>query len=74
MDLKSIQAIHTGPFKLVYVSSGGGSTAISDFLKVPAQATQFLNPISLTPENQWMNISESDRAIIVDCKPRLIWQ
>ena len=42
MDLKSIQAIHTGPFKLVYVSSGGGSTAISDFLKVPGASNTIL--------------------------------
>ncbi|GIS41450.1 MAG: hypothetical protein Ct9H90mP13_12960 [Pseudomonadota bacterium] len=38
MDLKSIQAIHTGPFKLGYVQ-WWGSTAISDFLKVRGKNT-----------------------------------
>ena len=62
MDLKSIQAIHTGPFKLVYVSSGGGSTAISDFLKVPGASNTILEsyiPYSRESMDEYLGIRPS---------------
>ena len=62
MDLKSIQAIHTGPFKLVYVSSGGGSTAISDFLKVPGASNTILEsyiPYSRESMDEYLGIKPS---------------
>ena len=62
MDLKSIQEIHTGPFKLVYVSSGGGSTAISDFLKVPGASNTILEsyiPYSRESMDEYLGIRPS---------------
>ena len=62
MDLKSIQSIHTGPYKLVYVSSGGGSTAISDFLKVPGASNTILEsyiPYSRESMDEYLGIKPS---------------
>ena len=62
MELKNIQSIHTGPFKLVYVSSGGGSTAISDFLKVPGASNTILEsyiPYSRESMDEYLGIKPS---------------
>ncbi|HJL80320.1 MAG: cytidylyltransferase [Gammaproteobacteria bacterium] len=62
MDLENIQSIHTGPFKLVYVSSGGGSTAISDFLKVPGASNTILEsyiPYSRESMDEYLGIKPS---------------
>ena len=62
MDLKSIKSIHTGPYKLVYVSSGGGSTAISDFLKVPGASNTILEsyiPYSRESMDEYLGIKPS---------------
>ena len=42
MNQNDIRSIHDGPFKLVFVSSGGGSSAISDLLKVPGASQTIL--------------------------------
>ena len=62
MELRNIQSIHTGPFKLVYVSSGGGSTAISDFLKVPGASNTILEsyiPYSRESMDEYLGIKPS---------------
>ena len=42
MNFRDIRSIHDGPFKLVFVSSGGGGSAISDLLKVPGASQTIL--------------------------------
>ncbi len=42
MNISEIRSIHDGPFKLVFVSSGGGGSAISDLLKVPGASQTVL--------------------------------
>ena len=42
MNVSDIRFIHDGPFKLVFVSSGGGGSAISDLLKVPGASQTVL--------------------------------
>ena len=42
MNANDIRFIHDGPFKVVFVSSGGGSSAISDLLKVPGASQTIL--------------------------------
>lgn len=62
MDLKNIESIHNGPFKFVYVSSGGGSTAISDFLKVPGASNTILEsyiPYSRESMDEYLGIKPS---------------
>ena len=40
--LEIIKKIHSSPFRFVLVSSGGGTNAISEFLKVPGASNSVL--------------------------------
>ena len=49
--LETIQKIHSSPFRFVLVSSGGGTNAISEILKVPGASKSVLEayvPVSYT--------------------------
>ena len=50
MNFDDIRSIHDGPFKLVFVSSGGGGSAISDLLKVPGASQTILESYRSRPK------------------------
>ena len=59
---EEIQLIHEGPFRLVFVSSGGGSKAISDLLKVPGASQTILEchiPYSRESMDEYLNFKPS---------------
>lgn len=59
---EEIQLIHEGPFRLVFVSSGGGSKAISDLLKVPGASKTILEchiPYSRESMDEYLNFKPS---------------
>ena len=62
MNRDDIRSIHDGPFKLVFVSSGGGSSAISDLLKVPGASQTILEsyiPYSRESMDEYLGIKPS---------------
>ena len=62
MNQNDIRSIHDGPFKLVFVSSGGGSSAISDLLKVPGASQTILEsyiPYSRESMDEYLGIKPS---------------
>jgi len=62
MNDTDIRSIHDGPFKIVFVSSGGGSSAISDLLKVPGASQTILEsyiPYSRESMDEYLGIKPS---------------
>ena len=62
MNFGDIRSIHDGPFKLVFVSSGGGGSAISDLLKVPGASQTILEsyiPYSRESMNEYLGFQPS---------------
>ena len=62
MNFDDIRSIHDGPFKLVFVSSGGGGSAISDLLKVPGASQTILEsyiPYSRESMNEYLGFQPS---------------
>ena len=62
MNEQDIRSIHEGPYKLVFVSSGGGTKAISDLLKVPGASQTILEsyiPYSRTSMDEYLKIQPS---------------
>ena len=48
-----IKKIHQSKYKITYVSSGGGTNAISSFLKVPGASNTILESYVPYSKNQW---------------------
>ena len=62
MNEQDIRSIHKGPYKLVFVSSGGGTKAISDLLKVPGASQTILEsyiPYSRKSMDEYLKIQPS---------------
>jgi len=62
MNEQDIRSIHEGPYKLVFVSSGGGTKAISDLLKVPGASQTILEsyiPYSRQSMDEYLKIKPS---------------
>ena len=62
MNEQDIKSIHQGPYKLVFVSSGGGTKAISDLLKVPGASQTILEsyiPYSRKSMDEYLKIKPS---------------
>ena len=62
MNDNDIRSIHDGPFKIVFVSSGGGSSAISDLLKVPGASQTILEsyiPYSRESMDEYLGMKPS---------------
>ena len=56
--LDIVKSIHDSPFKLTYVSSGGGTNAISSLLEVPGASNTILEsyiPYSKESMNTFLN-------------------
>ena len=63
-----VEKIHASPFKLVIVSSGGGTNAISSLLQVPGASNTILEsyiPYSKESMNEFLN-SKPDKYCSLD--------
>ena len=68
--LNIVKKIHSSPYKLVFVSSGGGTNAISSLLEVPGASNTVLEsyiPYSKESMNEFLNIKPDHYCSLDTC-------
>ena len=68
--LELIEKIHASPFRLTFVSSGGGTNAISELLKVPGASNTVLEsyiPYSKESMNTFLNKTPDQYCSLETC-------